>query len=796
MKVSINWLSKLVDIEDITPEQIADRLTFAGVEVEEISRLANATGLVIGQVLTCEEVPDSHLHLCQVDLGPKHGIKQIICGAPNVRKGLKVIVAMVGAKLPGVTIGNSIIRGIQSDGMLCSLLELGVDAKYLTEKQMMGIEELGEDATVGDEQVLRYLSLDDTVLNLKLLANRSDLNSMENVAREIATLFNKPLNLEETPKHNVVKTTFKAINNSEKTKQFHVRVVKNLKNVETPKWMKEFLLSSGVRPISSVVDIGNYIMLLTGQPIHMYDLDKLESNILEVIDNVEAKFLALDEKEYDIKPGDICITNNNKTMCLGGVMGSTSCAVNEDTKNVIVEAANFDAATIRRTSIRLALSSESSMRFIKGINPNQYLRVLDLTAKLLVDICGADTVEEIVGEDKFEHQLKEIKTSSKDINDILSTDFTHEEIIDTLNSDHISTKDLGNNEFIAYVPYHRIDIDGKNDLAEEVIRINGLDKVKASLPIMETTCGALTYEQKRKNDVRYYLSGQGLDEVISYVLVRKEELENFKILNSKEAYKIINPMTDEHEYVRTNLIDSLLKIASYNYAHQNKDLSLFEVSDIDAIGYASRHLGIVLLGNNYRQNKLNKTPYSFYHIKGLFEGIMDALGIEPNRFRIERLPANNELHPGRSAAVYLGRNLIGYFGELHPEVMKRYGFVKTSVQILELNIMEFLKMPIGVKKVVPPSKYPSINRDYSLLVPNKISARDVTTAIKKAASNEIKSVDIFDVYEGENVEKGYKSIAISVTYQLDDRTLKEDDIKTLEMKVLDSLTKLSIVVRS
>lgn len=796
MKVSINWLSKLVDIKDITPEQLADRLTFAGVEVESIDRLASATGLVIGKVLTCEDVPDSHLHLCQVDLGSKHGVKQIICGAPNVRKGLKVIVAMVGAKLPGVTIGNSIIRGIESDGMICSLLELGVDPKYLNEKQMMGIEELGEDAIVGDEEVLRYLSLDDTVLTLKLLANRSDLNSMENVAKEVATLFERKLSLEETPSHNVVKTTFKAVNSSNKTNQFHVRVVKNIKVNETPKWMKEYLVSSGVRPINSVVDIGNYVMLLTGQPIHMYDLDKLQDNVLEVKDDINESFVALDEKEYDVIPGDICITNNNKTMCLGGVMGSLSCATSNDTKNVVVEAANFDAATVRRTSIRLALSSESSTRFVKGINPNQYTRVLELTTKLLKDICGAEIIEEIVGSDKNNHSLKEIKTSAKDINNILSTDFTYDEIIKTLNIDHIETKDLGNDEFIAYVPYHRIDIDGKNDLAEEVIRINGLSRVKASLPVMETTCGSLTYEQKRKNDVRQYLSGQGLDEVISYVLVKKEELDNFKIINTNEAYKIINPMTDEHEYVRTNLIDSLLKIASYNYAHQNKDLSLFEISDIDSINYQSRHLGIVLLGNNYRQNKLNKVPYNFYHIKGLFEGIMDALGIEPNRYRIERMNPNDELHPGRSAAIYLGRNLLGYFGELHPEVMKRYGFVKTSCQILEVNIMEFLKMPIGVKKVVPPSKYPSIIRDYALLVPHSVSAKDVLGAVKKASANEIKGIDIFDVYEGENVEKGYKSIAISVTYQLDDRTLKDEDIKNIEVKVFDALTKLSIIVRS
>ena len=388
MKVSINWLSKLVDIKDITPEQIADRLTFAGVEVEEISRLANATGLVIGQVLTCEEVPDSHLHLCQVDLGPKHGIKQIICGAPNVRKGLKVIVAMVGAKLPGVTIGNSIIRGIQSDGMLCSLLELGVNEEMLSDYQKAGIEELDENAPVGDNNPLGYLNLDDTIIDVNVTPNRADVLGLNHFFKEVAAILNRKVIKEY--KCELVRTgesKYKAGSATPLCDYFSMTTVEGVVVKPSPKWMQNILTAHGIKCINNIVDIGNYVTLMTAQPLHMYDADKLESNNFVVKSDFNGKVVALDEKEYDIKPGDICITNNNKTMCLGGVMGSTSCAVNEDTKNVVVEAANFDAATIRRTSIRLALSSESSMRFVKGINPNQYLRVLDLTAKLLVDIC-------------------------------------------------------------------------------------------------------------------------------------------------------------------------------------------------------------------------------------------------------------------------------------------------------------------------------------------------------------------------------------------------------------------------
>ena len=377
MLVSLRELKKYVDIEGLSAEEIANKLTFSGVEVEEISTLASGTNLVIGHILSCENHPDSdHLHVLNVDLGSKYGVQQIVCGAPNARKGLKVIVSRVGAKLPGGEIKASVIRGVESNGMCCSLLELGVDSKYLSEYQTKGIEELPEDAPVGEENVLGYLGLDDTVLNLKVLANRPDLLGLYNVAREVGAIFDRKVNIPSFSYKADFNTDLVVDSKTDLCKQFSGCEIKGIKIKPSPKWMSDFLMSEGVRSINNIVDIGNYVMLLTGQPLHMYDADKLDKNSLIVKSDYVGDFVALDEKTYSIKENDLVITCNDKPMCLGGVMGSLECAVDENSKRIIIESASFDGATIRRTSNRLGLASESSSRFVKGTNHFQYEDVI------------------------------------------------------------------------------------------------------------------------------------------------------------------------------------------------------------------------------------------------------------------------------------------------------------------------------------------------------------------------------------------------------------------------------------
>ena len=482
MKVSLKWLNNYVDLKDLTAESIAQKLTFAGIEVEDIVRLASGTNLVIGEIIECVDHPDSnHLHILKVDEG-KYGIEQIVCGAPNARVGLKVIVARVGAVLPKITIVKSTIRGVESNGMCCSLLELGVDAKYLTEAQINGIEELPSDAVVGNDDVLNYLGLDDTILDLKLLANRSDCLAMQNVAKEVAALFEREVKLPENTKLEVKSSDFKVDSKTSLCRQFSIREIRNIKVKESPKWLKERLIASGVRPINNIVDIGNYVMLLTGQPLHMYDLDKLSSKSLCARSDYEGDFVALDEKTYRLQEGDLVIMNEDKVMCLGGVMGSLSCAVDENTKNVAIEAANFDAKTIRHTSTRLNLISESSQRFVKGINKDQYEYVLNLTANLLIELAEADEIYEIKTYDEIDHTPLVIESSCKEINDRLGSNFEHDLIKHTLERVGIIINDFDGDCFKAHIPNHRIDIKLGADLSEEVIRLLGFEHIKSILP--------------------------------------------------------------------------------------------------------------------------------------------------------------------------------------------------------------------------------------------------------------------------------------------------------------------------
>ena len=788
MKVSLKWLSNLVDISGLTAEEIADKLTFAGVEVEDISYLAKATNLIVGEVLDCENMPDSdHLHICKVNLGEKEGVKQIVCGAPNVAKGKKVIVARVGAKLPGGEIKEGKIRGYDSFGMLCSLSELGVDNKYLSEEQLKGIELLGNDARVGDEEVLKYLGLDDSILDLKLLANRSDLNAMNNVAKEVATLFNRKLNLEEAKDESNFTTDAKVGSDTEACTQFSLREVRGIKVKPSPRWMSEYLRSMGVRSINNIVDIGNYVMLLTGQPLHMYDLDKLPVKALVAKDDSDADFVALDEKTYKLEKGDIVITSDNKNMCLGGVMGSLECAVDENTKNILIEAATFEFSHVRKTSNRLGLVSESSQRFVKGINHHQYEYVLNLTAKLLKDLCDAKEVSNIVTYDVNKDKQVEIKTSVDKINNRLGTSFTKDEIVEVLKRDHMEVKE-SNNELDILVPYHRIDITTSADISEEVIRLLGYENVKSELPTLALTVGFGNESVTKKRLVRDYLRGIGLDEVVTYSLVSKANKDRFAFLNTDEQYKIINPMTDEREYYRSNLMHSLLEVASYNYSRQIKDMSFFEVSDVDTLNSKETHLGVVLVGNELLQDNLNKKPFDFYSMKGYMLGVMNILNIEPNRYSLVKLAdSKGELHPYRSAQIMIGREVVGVLGELHPNMMSAYDLGKERVIVMELRLDKLFELRSSKKKFVAPNRFPSISRDISVIVRNEVTSADIINCIKKCDKSLIKDAYIFDEYKGEHVSEGYKSVSFTIVYQSAEKTLKDEDVSTLEEKILKEL---------
>lgn len=783
MLVSLNEISKYVDISGLSKEEIASRLTFSGIEVEEIKTLSKATSLVVGKVISCIPHPNSdHLHVCKVDI--KDEILDIVCGAPNCKEGIKVIVAKVGAKLPGGEIKAGEIRGYKSNGMLCALNELGVDPKYLKEEQIKGIEILSDDFEVGDSDILHKLGLDDVILDLSLLANRSDCYSLFNVSREIGALFNRKVNiLEANDDSTYEEKEFKVDSLTPNCKEFSVKIVKGIEVKDSPAWLKNCLRSEGIRTINNIVDLGNYIMLLTGQPIHMYDYDKLVKKELIVRSDINEKFIALDEKEYSIHEGDICVTSFGKTMCLGGIMGGLDSEVTNDTKNIVIEVANFNHSSIRRTSSRLGLVSDSSQRFVKGINKDQVDYVLNLTSNLLKTISKVDSISNIIKYDVLNHDKKLISCSVDYINNRLGTNFEYEKIKDILELLYFKFVESDGNKFIVEVPSFRIDVEGKADLSEEIIRYIGLDTISPTLPFMETTVGGKSKDEQKEDVICSFLSNNGLYRVLTYTLVNKKMSESFKILNKSDGYVIKNPLTEDHKYVRTNLLPSLINCANYNLNHQNNNFGIYEISHIDSMQKNEIHLGVVLVGKKYKQDKIIGESYSYYDAKGIVDTILDMFNISSTRVKYTRFETD-EFHPNRSALVLLDNKPLCVMGDIYPTKKE----IKDSMILLEMNLSVLFATKSKNIKFEPISAYPQSSRDYAFIIDDSINYIDIKNEVKKCSSL-IKDVSIFDIYKGKNLAQNEKSIALTVVFESNDHTLKDNEIDEVHNKIVETLNK-------
>ena len=783
MLVSLNEISKSVAISGLSKEEIASRLTFSGIEVEEIKTLSKATSLVVGKVISCIPHPNSdHLHVCKVDI--KDEILDIVCGAPNCKEGIKVIVAKVGAKLPGGEIKAGEIRGYKSNGMLCALNELGVDPKYLKEEQIKGIEILSDDFEVGDSDILHKLGLDDVILDLSLLANRSDCYSLFNVSREIGALFNRKVNiLEANDDSTYEEKEFKVDSLTPNCKEFSVKIVKGIEVKDSPDWLKNCLRSEGIRTINNIVDLGNYIMLLTGQPIHMYDYDKLVKKELIVRSDINEKFIALDEKEYSIHEGDICVTSFGKTMCLGGIMGGLDSEVTNDTKNIVIEVANFNHASIRRTSSRLGLVSDSSQRFVKGINKDQVDYVLNLTTNLLKTISNVDSISNIIKYDVLNHDKKLISCSVDYINNRLGTNFEYEKIKDILQLLYFKFVESDGNKFIVEVPSFRIDVEGKADLSEEIIRYIGLDTISPTLPFMETTVGGKSKDEQKEDVICSFLSNNGLYRVLTYTLVNKKMSESFKILNKSDGYVIKNPLTEDHKYVRTNLLPSLINCANYNLNHQNNNFGIYEISHIDSMQKNEIHLGVVLVGKKYKQDKITGESYSYYDAKGIVDTILDMFNISSTRVKYTRFETD-EFHPNRSALVLLDNKPLCVMGDIYPTKKE----IKDSMILLEMNLSVLFATKSKNIKFEPISAYPQSSRDYAFIIDDSINYIDIKNEVKKCSSL-IKEVSVFDIYKGKNLAQNEKSIALTVVFESNDHTLKDNEIDEVHNKIVETLNK-------
>lgn len=769
---SYNLLNEFIDISDLTVEEIANKLTFSGFEVEGLHPLIQASHIVSGHIISCENHPDSdHLHLLKVDCG-KFGIQNIVCGAPNARLGLHVLVALPGAELPaiGATIKKGVIRGQESNGMCCSLLELGIDKSVLSETSpsLNGIEELPEDVELGDEEILEHLGLVDYLFDINILANRPDCLSVYGMAKELSAVLDRPLKKIELPSLGELESKIKVSSKTDSCKAFSLLEISNFVEGETPLKIVRYLQAMGIRSINLIVDIGNFSMLLTGQPLHMYDLSKMESDSFIVKDDYDGKFVALDDKEYDVIKGDVVVTDGNKPLCLGGVMGGKDVECDDKTSHIGIEAAHFYHAAIRHTVNRTGLASDSSARFIKGVNPHLINMSLAFALKLIKELSPETEIVSYTSYSEVEEYSNCIDYGLEYINHRLGSSFTQEEIDEVLKKIRVVRK--GDK---LYPPYDRLDLKEMCDITEEVFRLNDPARIVPSLDCLPIVHGSLTEEQIKRRKIREHLVENGFLETLTYALVDSKKINDWSIFKSSEPYVILNPMTADHMYVRTDLLSSLVEVAEYNIAHKNSDFDLFEVSSVDLKEGTKTYLALVMSGKRNSQGQLNNVNKDFYDIKGAIVSVFDLLGINSKRYSL--VPSTNPcFHPGRSADIYIGKNLIGSFGELHPSINK-HGLLAG-----ELDLNQVYEIKTGKTKFATFSVFPTVTRDLCFTCPSLLEAQTLIDCVQKSGGQLVKSVDVFDVYEKDNT----KSIAISIILSAD-HTLTETEIQETISKIIE-----------
>ena len=784
MKLSTNFLKDYVDI-DVDVNTLAEDMTKVGNEYDSAENLINATNLIIGEVKECEMHPDSdHLHVCKVDVGNE--TLQIVCGAPNVRKGLKVIVALPGAKLPGgITITKSMKRGVESNGMICSIAELGLDSKFLKPEDKEGIHELPDEAKVGKDPI-SFMQMDDGVIDFDLTANRGDLLSILGMAYEAAAIYDKKvkdidLSYKENKKD--INDTFKIAINTKNCTMFLAKKIENVTIAESPTFIKNRLIASGIRPINNVVDISNYVMLEVGQPLHFYDADKLK-DMLEVRMAKEGeKLITLDEIERVLTSDDIVISDGERSIGLAGVMGGLDTEITEDTKNIIIEAAIFNSVKVRKTSNKI-VRSEASNRFEKGLDPNRTYMAVARACHLLEKYAEATVISGIAEYNKEDLSDRKIDITLENINKVLGTEINENEVVDVFRRLGFSSK-VKNGKISVSVPRRRIDISIKEDLIEEVGRIYGVDNIEGKLPELPIKQGSM---DRTIREIRNKMASLGLNETLSYILVHENEAKNFTNDNI-DTIKLLSPLSEERSTLRHSILPSLYKIYEYNLARYNKDISIFEIgkrfNKIDEEFSEENMLAALMTGEYFIG--LEKKKIDFYVIKGIAEEILDYLGYGGRYSFVVKNDIPEQMHPGQTALISVNNDIVGIIGRIHPEICK------DEVFVMEINLDKLLAKKTGKMKYKEISKYPTVKKDIAIVIDKNVTAEEIAKEIKKAAGSLLVRSEVFDVYTGKGILENKRSIAYSLTFGSNDRTLTDDEINTILDKIIERLSKIGEV---
>lgn len=785
MIVSEKWLQELVNIST-SPEEFVENMSLHSTEIETYNALTKATKVVIGKVLECIPHPDSnHLHVCKVDIGKE--ILQIVCGAPNCTEGIKVIVALVGCELPNIFIKQSVIRGVESNGMLCSLQELGINESVVEEKYKKGIYIFDEEAPIGVD-ALKYLELDDEVYELGLTPNRMDLLSMNGVAQDVSCIYQskiKPLvyDLVESPilTKDVVTVTL----NTPKCLSYVARVVRGVTIKDSPNWLKARLMASGVRPINNVVDISNYIMLLFGQPLHFFDEDLMKDDIVVRMANDDEKCVTIDEKERTLNSSDIVITDGESIGCIAGVMGCLSKSIHDNTKNILIESAVFDSTSIRKTSSRLLLRSEASTRYERGVDISQSEKACEYACYLLQSLAGGVVLKGCVHEGIQKIEDKAFDISEEYVRDYLGISFSKEKICDIFTRLGFTCK--VDKSVHVLVPSRRMDITIPQDLIEELGRMNGYDSLLKTFPV-SNICGVLPKKEHVERMTRHIFSDLGMRECVSYALVSKNLSYEFPYFFSGDELPIelLHPLSEDHSTLRRSLIPSLVNIAVYNNYRKNNNLALFEIGRIyQSLGDSYKetmHLAGYIAGvqgGTIWQNK--SVNVDFFYLKGLLETYFKKLNLNVTYSRLNKeLP---EIHPGQSCEILLGELPIGFMGALHPEYEKNKDVEPGFVFEINLDAIIHYSVDTIMFQAIP--KVPAVYRDFAFVMATDLEVGKVIDSIYHS-DRSISQVDVFDVYSAGNLLTGTKSVAMRVTFTSDEQ-LTNDAINEKVSRLLHTL---------
>ena len=805
MNTSLSWIKTYVPDLDVTAQEYTDAMTLTGTKVEGFTELdADLDKIVIGQIDKIEKHPDADkLIICQVNIGTES--VQIVTGAPNVKEGDKVPVVLDGGRVAGghdgkmtpggIKIKKGKLRGVESFGMMCSIEELGSTREMYPEAPEYGIYIFPEDAVVG-ESAVKALGLDDVVFEYEITSNRVDCYGVLGIAREAAATFQKKfcppiVEVKENDEKasDYVKVT---VEDPELCPRYCARVVKNVKIGPSPKWMQRCLASNGIRPINNLVDITNYVMEEFGQPMHAYDLDTIANQEIVVRRaGKDEKFVTLDGQERIMDENVLMICDGEKAVGIAGIMGGENSMITDDVKTVLFEAACFDGTSIRLSSKRIGLRTDASGKFEKGLDPNNAQAAIDRACQLMEELGAGEVVGGMVDVCSETREPSRVKFEPEKINKLLGTSLTKEEMIDYLGRVELAY-DEKTDEIVA--PTFRQDIHCNADVAEEVARFYGYDKIPMTLPTGEATTGKLPFKLRIQEVARDIAEYCGFSEGMSYSFESPKVFDKLCIPEDSDLRKVItisNPLGEDYSIMRTSTLNGMLASLSTNYNRRNKDVRLYELGNI----YLPKSLPVTELPDERTMFTLGMYGKGdFFDMKGVCEEFFEKIGMK-KKVTYDPNSGKPFLHPGRQANMIYEGKVVGYLGEVHPAVADNYS-IGEKAYIAVIDILDVLEFAGFNHKYTGIAKYPAVTRDLSLVVPHAVLAGQIEEIFDQRGGNILESYQLFDIYEGAQIEKGFKSMAYSLVFRAHDKTLGENEISTAMKKIMNGLNGLGIELRS